>query len=110
MYTSISTLDIARNYAKVRANCLERKKVPSCNVGAAMQVDIIVSQDQEGRARLSSSLAKLIVVFCFGGVMTFVRASLYSIAGARACIRQRNSTSLSLHIGVTAHPSEPGRC
>ncbi|KAJ1492713.1 efflux ABC transporter [Baffinella frigidus] len=52
-------------------------------------VDIIVSQDQEGRARLSSSLAKLIVVFCFGGVMTFVRASLYSIAGERVVKRLR---------------------
>ena len=59
-------------------------------------VDIIVTQDPEGRNLLSTSLLTLIAIFCFGGLMTFVRASLFTIAGERFVKRLRNELFSSI--------------
>ena len=53
-------------------------------------VDSFVSEDRtEGRASLLSSVLILFAIFIFGGLMTFLRATLFTIAGERVVLRLR---------------------
>ncbi len=53
-------------------------------------VDSFVSENRdEGRANLLSSILILFAVFVFGGLMTFLRAALFTIAGERVVLRLR---------------------
>ena len=60
-------------------------------------VDSFVTADHdEGRANLLSSVLTLFSVFVFGGLMTFLRAALFTIAGERVVLRLRKRLFASI--------------